>query len=246
MAQKFYDGYGNAFEFSTTTAADMNVAKWKGKKIITDGDSITSLGYWQNWLKEWLKLGAVYNHAASGMTLTWERVGNDSSGVGQGLRGYERVEQNYEEDADAILLMGDFNDAAHSATNLGAYTDTTDADNHDTASWCARINMMLDAIESKYPVKPIVLIANPPRPGDSRVGLDCWGHNQIELMKQIAQHRNYYFVDCYHINMMRPENEDNIAELTVGADGVHLNEMGAQLMAQQIFEELKKVGIDIN
>lgn len=239
---KVKDGYGNTIELGGSGTTDLNVTKWKGKKIIVDGDSITSLGYWSNWLKEWLRLSAVYNHAGSGMSITWKRSGNDASGVGSGLKGYERVQQNYEEDADAVLIMGDFNDAAHSTNNLGTYSDSTTEEAYESASWCARFNMMLDAIEAKYPLKPIILIGNPPRPGDTRNGLNCWGHNQIELMKQIAQHRNHYFIDCYHTNMLRPNYEANIAELTTNGDGVHLNEKGSELMAQMIFEELKKVG----
>lgn len=226
---------------TSSDSTDFNVKKWNGKKIIIDGDSVTALGYWSGWIKKWLNLSAVYNHAGSGMSLTWRRSGNDASGAGSGLKGYERVQQTYEADADAIIIMGDFNDASHSSNNLGAYSDTTTAEGHDSASWCARLNMMLDAIEEKYPLKPIVLIGNPPRP--DKVGIDNWGHNQIELMKSIAQNRNYYFIDCYHTNIMRPQNSANIAEFTTNGDGVHLNKKGSQLMAQMIFEELKKVGI---
>ena len=241
-----YDGQGNKYTFSQSSeeSNNFNVSKWSNKKIIVDGDSVTYLGYWSNWLKEWLFLSDVYNHAGSGMSLTWQRSGNDASGVGSGLKGYERVQQNYEEDADCIILMGDFNDAAHSTNNLGNYDDSVSYESYETGSWCARFNLMLDAIEEKYPTKPVLLIANPPRPGSDRVGLGNWGDNQIEKMKEIAQNRNLYYLDCYRENILRPNNDANKLLYTTNSDGVHLNQLGSKLMAQMIYEKMKQIGMD--
>ena len=241
-----YDGNGNLYELSTSQSSgnDFNVSKWNGKKIIVDGDSVTFLGYWSNWLKEWFLLSQIYNHAASGETLTWKRNSNDASGVGNGLKGYERVEQNYEDDADCVILMGDFNDAAHSTSSLGNYDDTVSFEKYETGSWCARFNLMLDAILDKYPTKPVLLIANPPRSGSDRVGLGNWGDNQIEKMKEIAQNRNLYYLDCYHENILRPNNDANKLLYTTNSDGVHLNQLGSKLMAQMIYEKMKQIGMD--
>lgn len=65
---------------------DFNRSKWKGKKIIVDGDSITHYGTWHTWLKKWFEWNTVYSHACTGNTLTLARVDNDASGVGKGLK----------------------------------------------------------------------------------------------------------------------------------------------------------------
>lgn len=217
---------------------DFNRSKWKGKKIIVDGDSITHYGTWHTWLKKWFEWNTVYSHACSGNTLTLARVDNDASGVGKGLKGYERVQQNYEDDADAIILMGDCNDCDTSAS-IGAYSDATE----DT--WCGRINLMLDAIITKYPTKPIILISNPPRGTSERYGISANAHLQAKAMKDLADNRNLYYIDCYHTNMYRPWDTNNVTLFgNNGTDPVHLSDLGNKMMAQMIFEELKKVGID--
>lgn len=218
---------------------DFNVEKWKNKKVIVDGDSITHYGQWHTYLKNWFGWETVYNHACSGFSLTKPRGTNDASGVGKGLKGYERVQQNYESDADAIILMGDGND--YNST-VGTYPDATE----DT--WCGKMNLMLDAIIEKYPTKPIILISNPPRiDSDSykRNGLGGIADQQAKAMKDLANNKNLYYIDCYHENLYRPWKTENIASYgNNGTDGVHLNDLGHKLMAQFIFEELKKVGFD--
>lgn len=217
---------------------DFNRSKWKGKKIIVDGDSITHFGQWHIWLKEWFEWATVYNHACSGQSLTILRNANDASGVGQGLKGYERVQQNYEADADAIILMGDGNNCGNK-NEIGVYSDTTE----DT--WCGRMNLMLDAITTKYPTKPIILISNPPRGATDRHGINDSAHIQANAMKDLAWNRGFYYIDCYHTNLYRPNIPQNVTLFgNNGKDIVHPNELGHKMMAQMIFEELKKVGFD--
>jgi len=217
---------------------DFNRSKWKGKKIIVDGDSITHFGQWHIWLKEWFEWATVYNHACSGQSLTILRNANDASGVGQGLKGYERVQQNYEADADAIILMGDSNNCGNKNA-IGVYSDTTE----DT--WCGRMNLMLDAITTKYPTKPIILISNPPRGATDRHGINDSAHIQANAMKDLAWNRGFYYIDCYHTNLYRPNIPQNVTLFgNNGKDIVHPNELGHKMMAQMIFEELKKVGFD--
>ena len=217
---------------------DFNRSKWKGKKIIVDGDSITHFGQWHIWLKEWFEWATVYNHACSGQSLTILRNANDASGVGQGLKGYERVQQNYEADADAIILMGDCNNCGNQ-NEIGTYSDTTE----DT--WCGRMNLMLDTITTKYPTKPIILISNPPRGETNRHGINDSAHVQANAMKDLAWNRGFYYIDCYHTNLYRPNIPQNVTLFgNNGKDITHPNNLGHKMMAQMIFEELKKVGID--
>lgn len=217
---------------------DFNRSKWKGKKVIVDGDSITHYGQWHIWLKEWFEWDTVYNHACSGYSLTKPRGGADASGVGQGLKGYERVQQNYEADADAIILMGDCNNCGNQ-NEIGTYSDTTE----DT--WCGRMNLMLDAITTKYPTKPIILISNPPRGETNRHGINDSAHVQANAMKDLAWNRGFYYIDCYHTNLYRPNIPQNVTLFgNNGKDTTHPNNLGHKMMAQMIFEELKKVGID--
>ena len=65
-------------------------------------------------------------------------------------------------------------------------------------------------------------------------------------MRNLAQNKNLYYIDCYHTNMFRPNNTTNAETFSNNADGIHLNETASELMAQMIFEELKKVGFNLS
>lgn len=222
-----YDINGNVI------LSDFNAQKWNGKKVIVDGDSLTSHGTWHTWLKEWFGWDTVYNHACSGNALTRVRTADDASGVGNGLKGYERVNQNYESDADAIILFGDGNDWS----TLGTYADDTE----DT--WCGRMNLMIDAIITKYPLKPLILISNPPRNTSHGLG-HCFDEQAI-AMKSLSDNKNLYYIDCYHTNLYRSWVDASKEAFTNRSDGTHLNPLGSKMMAEMIFEELKKVAFDI-
>lgn len=201
---------------------DFNREKWRGKKIIVDGDSITDSGTshaWHDYLKEWFDLSEVQNCAASGKTIIQDR--------GDGRDCLTRVEQDYDADATAIFLMG----AGNSGTpNPGNETDTFVND-----TFYGKMNGLVDKLRELFPLIPIVLIATPPRNSTSTY-LDV----QCECLKTIAENKGIYFIDCFH-GTLNPYNADNRAAYI--PDGTHPNAEGHKIIAQTIFEEMKRIGI---
>lgn len=201
---------------------DINKEKWRGKKIIVDGDSITDSGTgtaWHAYLKEWFGLSEVQNCAASGKTIIQDR--------GDGRTCLERVEQDYDADASAILLMG--------AGNSGTPKPGNEDDAFEDGTFYGMMNGLVDKLKELFPLMPIVLIATPPRNSTSTY-LDV----QCECLQTIAENKGIYFIDCFH-GTLNPYNADNRSAYIT--DGTHPNAAGHKIIAQTIYEEMKRIGI---
>ena len=200
---------------------DVNKEKWRGKKIIVDGDSITDSGTktaWHAYLKTWLDLSEVQNCAASGKTIIENR--------GDGRTCLERVEQDYAPDASAIFLMG----AGNSGTHQPGNEDDTFAD----GTFYGKMNGLIDKLQSSFPLVPIALIATPPRLNQPNL------YNQYEQLKTIAARKKIYFIDCFH-GTLNPDNAD--CRTAYIPDGVHPNALGHKIIAQTILEAMKQMGL---
>ena len=201
---------------------DFNREKWRGKKIIVDGDSITDSGTstaWHDYLGKWFDLSEVQNCAASGKTIIEDR--------GDGRTCLERVEQDYDADATAIFLMG--------AGNSGTTQPGNENDTFEDGTFYGKMNGLIDKLQELFPTMAIALIATPPRMNQSNL------FNQYEQLKTIAANKKVYFIDCFH-GTLNPDNADNRAAYI--PDGIHPNAAGHKIIAQTIFEEMKRVGID--
>jgi hypothetical protein len=198
---------------------DFNRAKWKDKKIIVDGESLTANGNWHTYLKAWLSLSAVYNHAVAGVSMTYTASNPWRTRV-----------ENYETDADAIILLGD-----HNSIISGAIDDTTD----DT--WFGQWNQYLQAIIAKFPTKPIILASH--WKTDAQHGDNA--KNKAIAFKNLSDKYGLHYVDFFNDFIFRYDNTESVTKFGLnGTDKVHLNKTyGNEAVAQRFYEELKKIYI---
>lgn len=200
---------------------DLNRSKWQNKKIIVDGESLTANGNWHTYLKTWLSLSTVYNHAVAGVSMTYTASNPWRT----------RLEA-YETDADAIILLGD-----HNSIISGTIDDTTD----DT--WFGQWNQYLQAIITKFPTTPIILASH--WKTDSQHGDNA--KNKAIAFKNLSDKYGLHYVDFFNDFIFRYDNTDSVTKFGLnGTNKVHLNKTyGNEAVAQRFYEEFKKIYIPI-
>ena len=226
-----------------------NYKKWNGKKIIFDGNSLTS-GYRQE--TPWVDvlcglLGATaYNHAVVGSTLIADRTIDNVA-----YTAVEKVNSLYEEDADCIFLVGETNFAAQYslddfATLKTAIGNPTDTVANGSTTWSAKMNEVIDAIFAKYPDAPVILMTDPPRGGTEDSNIT---NGQYSIMRDaieaLCRHRRLAFFDTFTISPYRPwmGGDDYEYANFVNNDGVHFGKMYAKMLAQVVMQMMTIVPI---
>lgn len=223
-----YDVYGNVI--AAGGEADVNLAKWRGKKIIVDGSSITSGGAggkspaWPTWLANELGV-TIYDHSLSGSQWLWTYAYASS---------YSRL-GDYEADADAIILMGDF---SSSYTSLGAIGD---AANVTGETYYARLKGYAEALISAFPLIPIIWAVEPPRNWNEHNVPTARQEVIASAIKSVAELYGFPTADCLHNTIYRPYNETNYAANTT--DGTHPLNNIQRGMAQILIETLRKTPV---
>lgn len=215
---------------------DLNITKWKGKKIVVDGSSITAGGTgetkptWSDYLKEWFGLYTVYNHAGSG-------TGWTSSGSTTVIT---RMLE-YEDDADAVILMGDYNGIYGYMQGVGNIDDEPSSD----GSYYARLKYIAEYLINKYPLCPIIWVAEPPRsnPTDEALektpmGYDSVYAKQNECIETVAEYYGFPHCNLMKNTVFRPWIQANYNVTT--ADGTHPYNIIQHTMAQVIAETMKR------
>lgn len=227
---------------TVSSTADINIKKWFHKKIVVDGSSITkgetgnTLPTWSSFLKDMFALDAVYNHAVSGTG--WFFSG--SSYV------VDRVDA-YEADADAVILMGDYNGIYSYTSSAGTIADEAAAD----GSYYAKLKYLAEKLITKYPLCPIIWVVEPPRAsvGQTNGEKTPMSYNSIYALQSKAIEE---VADCYgftHCNLMkntifRPWIQANYDETT--SDGTHPWNNIQRTMAQVIAETMKRTPLIYN
>lgn len=216
---------------------DINIKKWFGKKIIVDGSSITSGGVgntqptWFTFIKQMFALSQVYNHSLSGSN--WMYGARYASS-------YSRLKE-YEKDANAIIIMGDF---SSSYSNLGSMSDMADAEG-DT--YYSRLKGYADSIINLFPNIPIIWVIEPPRSFENPSEMSESKKRAEEISKAIKEVGEYYgfpVSDCFHKTIFRPYMSNNY-EITT-SDGTHPWNNIQRTMAQIIAETMKETPIFYN
>lgn len=219
--------------------SDINIKKWFGKKIVVDGSSITTGGTgltqptWSDYLKDMFGLSAVYNHAGSG-------TGWFFSG---GSYAVNRVD-DYEADADAVIMMGDYNGIYAYTQSPGSIDD--EASTSNTGSYYARLKYLAEKLIAKYPLCPIIWVVEPPRasPDDETMSEKTpMAYNSIYALQSKAIEEVADFYGFTHCNLMkttifRPWIQANYDVTT--ADGTHPYNIIQHTMAQVIAETMKR------
>ncbi len=235
-------GGSSAGGTTVVSTADINIKKWYGKKIVIDGSSITAGGtgntkpVWGSFLKDMFALNAVYNHAVSGTG--WFFSGNSYV--------VDRVD-SYEADADAVILMGDYNGIYAYTSNTGTIADKAAAD----GSYYAKLKYLAEKLIAKYPLCPIIWVVEPPRAsvGETNGEKTPMNYNSIYALQSKAIEE---VADCYgftHCNLMkntvyRPWIQANYDATT--SDGTHPWNNIQRTMAQVIAETMKRTPLIYN
>lgn len=210
---------------------DINIIKWKNKKILVDGSSITQGGTgqtqptWHEYIKRIFGLNTVYNHSVSGTP--WFDTG--SSNV------WTRSD-DYETDADAIILMGDYN-GVYSGNTLGAIDDTV-----DTSSYYGKLKKLAEKLINKYPLCPIIWVSEPPRASKSvgdqtPINYNSTYNKMNKAMEDVCKLYGFGYCNLMTNTVFRPWIEANYNETT--SDGTHPWNIIQGTMAQIIAETMK-------
>lgn len=224
---------------SSSGITDINIKKWVGKKIVIDGSSITAGGtgntkpVWGSFLKDMFALAECYNHAVSG---TGWFFSGDSYVV-------DRVD-SYENDADAVILMGDYNGIYAYTSNAGTIDDAPAAD----GSYYAKLKYLAEKLITKYPMCPVIWVVEPPRgaQGDGKTPMDyASGYAmQSKCIEEVADYYGFTHCNLMKSTIFRPWNETNYAATT--SDGTHPWNNIQRTMAQVIAETMKRTPLIYN
>lgn len=218
---------------------DINIRKWQGKKLVVDGSSITRGGNgntiptWPKFLKDMFALGTVYDHSVSG---TGWFIGSTTV--------FSRASE-YEADADAVILMGDYN-GIYSYHNVGSIGDEPNPD----GSCYAKLKALAEKLIDKYPLCPVIWVIEPPRsnkdPESGTVPMQpSSSYNKYsEVIEEVAEFYGFTHCNLMKNTIFRPWNADNFAKTTY--DGVHPWNNIQRTMAQVIAEAMKRTPLIYN
>ena len=224
-----YDANGNPLGATD----DVNIEKWDGKKIIVDGSSITSGGSgrpvdptWPHYIEDYLNV-TIYDHSKSGSQWVYYYGGDRTTS-------YMRI-QDYEQDADCIITMGDF---STSRGLLGTIEDTADI---DATTYYARLKAYAEALIAAFPLIPIIWAIEPPRNWNNHNDPTSANEQTAKAIKDVAELYGFPVADCLHQTIYRPYNPTNYASNT--SDGTHPWNNIQKGMAQIILETMKKTPV---
>lgn len=238
-------------------------ARFKGKKLLVTGDSITDSAnahtttWWHGFVRSWLQMQSVQNDGKSGSGII--KTGS-TVGINYRLASWATSYTS----SDLIMIMGNMNDGTSGATGawdwiygLGDahkndWTTVVTTENMADSLWYA-LRYMFEELLRQYPNTPIGFITSTPRSqvasksGTARTGYSakCWGQDGwfaewVDAIKLVAGHYSIPVLDLYHQSNLRPWIAANNTEFFSGADGIHPNLKGHELMAQKILEFTKQ------
>lgn len=217
--------------------------RFKGKKILVSGDSITaSHNYttklWHEYLKDWMGFGEIVNEAISGSGFV------KNNGIAHRMGTTYNVSN-----LDYIAIMGNMNDGTNGSlanvNALGTFDDQSD-DMKDQTIYGALHYICKTAI-AMHPNIPIVFIISPPRGqiGDMGKcwGIDGWFNPWVDAIEDVCNHYSIPVFNLYHNSGLRPWDAESKVQFFDQNDGfgnVHPNARGHELMAQKIYAFMKQ------
>lgn len=218
-----------------TSAAiqDINIKKWIGRKIVVDGSSITSGGTgvelptWPSFIKDIFALSAVYNHAVGGTPWFVYGASNVMSRVAE-----------YETDADAVIIMGDYNGIG-TVTSNESINDGPSLD----GGYYAKLKYLAETLIEKYPLCPIIWVVEPPRGSGECTPMHHDGAyvRQGEMIEEVAELYGFAHCNLMKNTLFRPWVQANYDATT--KDGTHPWNNIQRTMAQIIAETMKRTPI---
>lgn len=211
----------------------------KEKNIAFLGDSIT-----EGWrattpeqsyvevLKRKLALAEVRNHGISGTRIARQRTPSENPRYD--LDFCSRV-QDLEPDSDVVIVFGGTNDYGHGDAPLGADSDRT----QDTF-WGACHTLYASLLE-RFPKDRIVVLTplhraedSTPKPGSGAVLADY-----VAIIRSTARQYGLPILDLFETSAIRAHIPEIAQVLTT--DGLHPNDAGHELLAEEIAAFLRKL-----
>lgn len=199
------------YDINGNIVLDSSMDRWKGKKIIVDGSSLTNGGNtspgaprWADYLGDMLD-ATIYNHGLSGSQWVYYYGGDRTTS-------YMRI-SDYEQDADCIITMGDF---SSSASGMGTISDAADI---SSSYYYPKLKAYAEALITAFPLIPIIWAIEPPRNWEDPNNPTGRAETLAKAIKEVAELYGFPVADCFHQTIYRPYNETNYAANT--SDGTH-------------------------
>ena len=203
------------------TLQESKTLKWKDKKWIVIGDSLTDLN------------GRAYIHYYD--FISWItgidiiNMGVSDTGYAKGTNNnafYQRLD-GIDTSADVITIFGSFNDLA-SGKSIGNITDT------GTGTICGCINTTIDTIYDKIPLANLGIVAPCPWSQYTPMDSDTSACVQyVNALENIAKYRGIPYLDLFRTSGIRPW-ESSIRDVLYTQDeggGTHPNAKGHKILS---------------
>ena len=208
--------------------------RFKGKKVIFEGDSITDYDYlegynnksWANYLTTILGMNLVSNGAVGGSLLT-----HSNEAVGFSVQ--QRIANtNYDSNAKLFLIHAGTNDWGQAKT-LG------NIDSTDISTICGALNNIIDKIQTNCPKATIVIISPIHRQSDSGGFYNnSAGYSLYDIAvayQKVCSRWGAKFINGLELGL-NSLNENNLA--TNFIDGLHPTPAGHKIMAVEIARKI--------
>lgn len=139
---------------------------------------------------------------------------------------------------DFLFVMGGTNDYGHGDAPMGHEGDLSDY------TFCGALNNLLKYLTDNYPAGKICFVLPLPRYNEESLrgdGNKYNGQPLSEYRRVIAEFCAKYDIDCLDLSDVFPEPQTVGDELTV--DGLHPNDVGYRVVAEQLYEYLRNKGM---
>ena len=202
------------------TQTGYSIAKWKGKKWVCVGDSLTEVN---------TKTSMHYfDYVAEKTGITTVNMGVSGSGyarlAGESKAFYQRI-SSCPTDADVVTIFGSFND-------LGAGLSIGSVDDTGTTTLAGCINTTIDNLQAIIPLVNLGIVAPCPW-NTTQPATSGQAYNYVEMLKAICERRSIPFLDLWRCSNLRPWDSSFLqyAYSKDGGSGTHPDENGHKLLA---------------
>ena len=224
-----FEDYKEFREGTTEQFVSINnsLVKWKGKKGVVFGDSLTAQGYYTSALNTLFGM-TIENCGVSGSLYSEE--------IGSIQPIYTEVSNAQTDSPDFIFIMGGTNDYS-AQTDIGDVTDTT------IGTVCGGCYLAFNAIRTKWPLAPVFVGLTPLRNTSMSgvpSGIDGFDTDHAlnkynEAIRQMALRFGFNVVDGRECGI----SISNLSTYT--QDGLHFNATGGVRFAQFLVDKMNVI-----
>lgn len=209
--------------------------RWRGKKWVCVGDSITAVnGFTSKHYFDYISDATGIDTVNMGVGGTGYAKGGANNDATKTF--YARIESGADSiaNADIVTIMGGVNDPG-AGMEIGTASDT------GTDTLCGCVNAAIDAVYAIKLDMPLGIITSPPAKSQPPTDSTNFVTQLYSAIEEICRLRGIPFLDLYHCSGLRPWDADFIPiayskdSVTNGvADGLHPDERGHEIIAPKI------------